>query len=68
MSKTAHSQVFYARHYREVAKLLATSTEPDNTIQAMTELFGQHFQNDNPQFDWKRWQSYLTRCREGAKK
>lgn len=57
--------LYQTRHYKDIAELLGRLWLPDQAVQILTEEFGSHFQNDSDNFDFKQFQSYVTRMREG---
>ena len=59
------SPTFYCKHHQEVAALLGNSDYKDELVQDLTNKFGEFFQKDNERFDFTRFQSMVTRVREG---
>ena len=59
-------RVFYRKQYKEIAKLIATFYAPDNIIQELTNSFGRMFSKDSTKFDFTRFQSLVTRLKEGS--
>ena len=57
---------FSQKHYSKIAKFLGNLSEPDEFVQILTERFGQFFLGDNERFNFKRFQSAVTREREGT--
>jgi hypothetical protein len=57
--------VFTREHYREIAKLLGSMNEPDQLVQLLTDKFGEFFEKDSEKFNFKNFQSAVTREREG---
>lgn len=58
--------VFYPKHHREVARLLGELDRHDSIVQDLTEEFGKFFQTDNENFNFGKFQSMVTRVREGG--
>ncbi len=57
---------FYGWHYNAVAKIIGNlPVLPDVAVQTITEEFGKAFELDNDRFDFKQFQSAVTRVREG---
>lgn len=56
---------FSQKHYRKVAKWLGQMEDIDSFVQMLTEKFGRFFKQDNDKFDFKKFQSTVTREREG---
>ena len=57
---------FYYPHHIRVAKIIGNlPVLSDQCIQVITEEFGKAFESDNKEFDWKDFQSKITRVREG---
>jgi len=57
--------LFNYRHYNQIATLLGSLNEPTQLIQQLTNKFGEFFEKDNERFDFKRFQSKVTRVWEG---
>lgn len=57
---------FSLKQYREIAKMLGRLEEKDELVEVLTRKFGMFFLRDNPKFDFRRFQSAVTREREGA--
>lgn len=57
--------IFTAKHHKAIAKLLGNLDRHDSIVQDLTDKFGEFLAKDNEQFNFKRFQSYATRIREG---
>lgn len=57
--------VFTAKHHKAIAELLGNLDRHDSIVQDLTEKFGEFLEKDNERFNFKRFQSYVTRVREG---
>ena len=57
---------FHQRHFNYIAEIIGNlPVLSDQCIQVITEEFGKAFESDNKEFDWKDFQSKVTRVREG---
>lgn len=57
--------VFNYKHHLAFAKLLGQMKESDKLVQLLTNKFGEFFEKDNESFNFKNFQSAVTREREG---
>ena len=57
---------FSHKHYQAIGKVLVDARLPDEQLQTLVDKFGYFFSGDNPRFDFKKWQSYVTRLVEGT--
>jgi hypothetical protein len=57
--------VFTSKHHRALAELLGNLDRHDSIVQDLTERFGEFLEKDNERFNFKRFQSYVSRVREG---
>lgn len=60
------TRTFSRKHYLSIAKWLGRMEETDELVQLLTNKFGAFFLTDNPNFNFTRFQSRVTREREGA--
>ena len=56
---------FTQKHHRALAELLGNLDRHDSIVQDLVDKFGEFLEKDNEKFSFKRFQSYVTRIREG---
>ena len=57
--------VFTTKHHKTIAELLGNLNRHDTIVQDLVDRFGEFLEKDNEKFSFKRFQSYVTRIREG---
>lgn len=60
------TSTFKMIQWMRIAKMLGQMRESDEMVQFLTEKFGAFFLGDNPRFNYKWFQSRVTREREGT--
>jgi len=57
---------FHQRHFNYVAEIIGNlPVLSDQSVQVIVEEFGKAFELNNEKFDFQRFQSKVTRVREG---
>ena len=57
---------FHQRHFNYIAEIIGNlPVLSDQSVQVIVEEFGKAFELDNEKFDFQRFQSKVTRVREG---
>ena len=57
---------FYQRHFNYIAEIIGNlPVLSDQCVQVIVEEFGKAFELNNEKFDFQRFQSKVTRVREG---
>ena len=57
--------VFAPKHHKAIAEFLGNLDHHDSIVQDLTDKFGEFLDKDNERFEFKRFQSYVARVREG---
>ena len=57
---------FSTKHYIALAEIIGNlPVLSDQSVQVIVEEFGKAFELDNEKFNFQKFQSYVTRVREG---
>ena len=57
---------FHQQHFNYIAEIIGNlPVLSDQCVQVVVEEFGKVFERDNEKFDFQRFQSKVTRVREG---
>lgn len=57
--------LYKIKQHQDIARFLGRLSLPDQTIQTLTNEFGKHFEEDSPSFNFRWFQSIVTREKEG---